>query len=257
MAVVDRDPGATGFMFADRRCLLSTEDEPAIERLVGALDIDGIIAPGTDWPVGVAARIAEHAGLPHPISPQTAVLATNKLRQRERLEAAGVPQPRSWVVGGDDGPPDISGPVVVKAPDRQGQQGLTLVESPAGLGPAIEVARRAARNGLALVEDPAELPDAIERARTAARNGLALVEELVDGPEVTVVGFSVDGVFTALTVTDRITAPPPAFGVALAHVWPSHVRGLTPAVAERAVAALGITDGPSYTSFASAPTAQW
>jgi biotin carboxylase len=216
-------------MFADRRCLLSTEDEPAIERLVGALDIDGIIAPGTDWPVGVAARIAEHAGLPHPISPQTAVLATNKLRQRERLEAAGVPQPRSWVVGGDDGPPDISGPVVVKAPDRQGQQGLTLVESPAGLGPAIEVARR------------------------AARNGLALVEELVDGPEVTVVGFSVDGVFTALTVTDRITAPPPAFGVALAHVWPSHVRGLTPAVAERAVAALGITDGPSYTQLRVGP----
>jgi biotin carboxylase len=229
VAVVDRDPGATGFMFADRRCLLSTEDEPAIERLVGALDIDGIIAPGTDWPVGVAARIAEHAGLPHPISPQTAVLATNKLRQRERLEAAGVPQPRSWVVGGDDRPPDISGPVVVKAPDRQGQQGLTLVESPAGLGPAIEVARR------------------------AARNGLALVEELVDGPEVTVVGFSVDGVFTALTVTDRITAPPPAFGVALAHVWPSHVRGLTPDVAERAVAALGITDGPSYTQLRVGP----
>ena len=100
LAVVDRDPGAAGFTFADRRCLLSTEDEPAIERLVGALGVDGIIAPGTDWPVAVAARIAEHAGLPHPISPQTAVLATNKLRQRERLEAAGVPQPRSWVVGG-------------------------------------------------------------------------------------------------------------------------------------------------------------
>jgi biotin carboxylase len=222
VAVADRDPGAPGFTFADRRCILSTEDEPAIERLVGALGIDGIIAPGTDWPVGVAARIAEHAGLPHPISWQTAVLATNKLRQRERLGEAGVPQPRSWIVGGDDAPPEISGPVVVKAPDRQGQKGLTLVESPGELGPAIDV------------------------ARNAARSGLALVEELVDGPEVTVVGFSVDGVFTALTVTDRITAPPPAFGVALAHVWPSHVRGLTPAVAERAVAALGIVNGPSY-----------
>jgi biotin carboxylase len=223
VAVADRDPGAPGFTFADRRCILSTEDEPAIERLVGALGIEGIIAPGTDWPVGVAARIAEHAGLPHPISAQTAVLATNKLRQRERLAAAGVPQPRSWVIGGEDDPPEISGPVVVKAPDRQGQKGLTLVESPQELGAAIEL------------------------ARSAARNGLALVEELVDGPEVTVVGFSVDGVFTALTVTDRITAAPPAFGVALAHVWPSHVRGLTPDVAERAVAALGIANGPSYT----------
>ena len=171
--VVDRDPGAPGFAFADRRCILSTEDEPAIERLVGALGIDGIIAPGDRLAGRRRGADRRARGLPHPISAQTAVLATNKLRQRERLEAAGVPQPRSWVVGGDDGLPDISGPVVVKAPDRQGQQGLTLVESPAGLGPAIEV------------------------ARSAARNGLALVEELVDGPEVTVVGFSVDGVFTA------------------------------------------------------------
>ena len=61
------------------------------------------------------------------------------------------------------------------------------------------------------------------------------------------IGFSVDGVFTALAVTDRITAAPPAFGVALAHVWPSQVGGQSPDVAERAVAALGIANGPSYT----------
>ena len=225
VAVVDRDPAAPGFRFADRRCILSTEDEPAIERLITALEIDGIVSPGTDWPVGVAARVAERSGLPHPIEPVTAVLATNKLRQRERLEEAGVPQPRWWVVGGEDEPPEVSGPVVVKAPDRQGQKGLTLVE------------------------DPADLPDAIERARTAARNGLALVEELVDGPEVTVVGFSVNGVFTALVVTDRVVAEQPAFGVALAHVWPSEVSD-TSTVSDtvaQALVALGIENGPTYT----------
>jgi biotin carboxylase len=223
LAVVDRDPAAPGFPFADRRCILSTEDEPAIERLIGAMTIDGIIAPGTDWPVGVAARIAAHAGLPHPISPETAVLATNKLRQRQRLHEAGVPQPRWWVVGNGDGLPDVSGPVVVKAPDRQGQLGLTFVES------------------------GGDLSAAVDTARAAARNGLALVEALVDGPEVTVVGFSANGVFTGLLVTDRVVAEPPAFGVALAHVWPSHDRGQALAVAERAVAAIGIQNGPSYT----------
>jgi biotin carboxylase len=223
LAVVDREPAAPGFGLADRRCILSTEDEPAIERLIGAMTIDGIIAPGTDWPVGVAARIAAHAGLPHPISPQTAVLATNKLRQRTRLDEAGVPQPRWWAVGGGDDPPEVSGPVVVKAPDRQGQKGLTLVES------------------------PADLPAAIESARAAARNGLALVEVLVDGPEVTVIGFSSDGAFTGLLVSDRLVAAPPAFGVALAHVWPSHDQGPAVDVAQRAVTALGIENGPSYT----------
>jgi biotin carboxylase len=229
LAVVDRDPAAPGFPLADRRCILSTEDEPAIERLIGAMTIDGIIAPGTDWPVGVAARIAAHAGLPHPISPETAVLATNKLRQRERLHEAGVPQPRWWVVGNGDGLPDVSGPVVVKAPDRQGQQGLTLVES------------------------ADELPAAVDAARAAARNGLALVEALVDGPEVTVVGSSANGVFQSLLVTDRVVAEPPAFGVALAHVWPSHDQGQAQAVAERAVAALGIENGPSYTQLRVGP----
>jgi biotin carboxylase len=230
VAVVDRDPAAPGFRHADRRCILSTEDEPAIERLAGALGIDGIIAPGTDWPVAVAARVAEHVGLPHPISPQTAVLATNKVRQRERLAEAGVPQPRTWVVGGDDDPPAVDGPVVVKAPDRQGQKGLTLVT------------------------DPSELPAAIDTARGAARSGgLALVEELVDGPEVTVTGFSIDGEFTAVTVTDRITADPPAFGVALAHVWPSQVGAQAADVAAAAVSALGIDNGPSYTQLRIGP----
>ena len=223
LAVVDRDPAAPGFQLADRRCILSTEDESAIERLIGAMTIGGIIAPGTDWPVGVAARIAAQTGLPHPISPRTAVLATNKLRQRERLHEAGIAQPRWWIVGGADRPPELSGPVVVKAPDRQGQKGLTLVES------------------------AADLPAAIEAARAAARNGLALVEELVEGPEVTVVGLSADGAFTGLVVTDRVVAEQPAFGVALAHVWPSHDQGQALDVAERAVSALGIENGPSYT----------
>jgi biotin carboxylase len=229
VAVVDRDPAAPGFRFADRRCILSTEDEPAIERLAGALGIDGLISPGTDWPVGVAARIAERLGLPHPITPATAVAATNKLRQRAQLAEAGVAQPRSWVVGGDDPLPEIAGPVVVKAPDRQGQKGLTLVE------------------------DTALLAAAVETARGAARNGLALVEELVEGPEVTVVGFSIDGSFTALAVTDRVTAPPPAFGVALAHVFESVHAEAAAVVAAGAARALGIERGPSYTQLRVGP----
>ncbi len=113
-------------------------------------------------------------------------------------------------------------PCVVKAPDRQGQRGLTLVRRVAELGPAIEA------------------------ARFESRGNLALVEELAPGPEVTVIGFSASGAFTALAVTDRIVAEPPAFGVALAHVWPSRAASEGAAVAERAVTALGIAEGPTY-----------
>src|SRR5437588_10058787 len=77
-------------------------------------------------------------------------------------------------------------PCVVKAPDRQGQKGL------------------------AFVSDEEELAAAYSTAHAAARSNLVLVEELLDGPEVTVNGFSPGGRFHRLTVTDRLLAAPPA-----------------------------------------------
>jgi biotin carboxylase len=219
---VDRDPAAPGFALADRRAIISTEDERGIERLAGAERVNGVIAPGIDWPVGIAARVAAKVGIPHPLEPPVAGLAVSKARQRERFEAAGVPQP-SWrlVSDAEDGLPL---PCVVKAPDRQGQRGLCVVR------------------------DERELRPAIERAIEASRTDFAVVEELVDGPELTVNAFSVDGAFHPLTVTDRITAEPPAFGVALAHVWPAEADADTAAEAARqAVEALGIRNGPTYT----------
>ena len=144
VAVVDRDPGAPGFPLADRRCILSTEDEPAIERLVGALGIDGIIAPGTDWPVGVAARIAERAG-----TAASDLVADRCARDQQAPPARAARRSRCAAAaflgrrGRRRRAGSSRGPVVVKAPDRQGQKGLTLVSSPAGLPPAIEVARSA------------------------------------------------------------------------------------------------------------------
>ncbi len=218
---VDRDPAAPGFRFADRRAILSAEDAPAIERLAAAEHIDGVIAPGIDWPVGIAARVAERLGIPHPVEPASAVLSTSKLRQRERFAEAGVPQSRWKLVTEPDD--ELGFPCVVKAPDRQGQRGLSLVR------------------------DRSELAAAVEEAMASSRTRVCMIEELVDGPEVTVNAFSRAGVFHPLTVTDRLTAEPPAFGVALAHVWPPKHADGAPGVAEAAAAALGIREGPTYT----------
>jgi biotin carboxylase len=227
----DRDPAAPGFAFADRRAIISVEDEPQLDRLATAERIHGVIAPGIDWPVAIAARIAERLVMPHPIDPATAVLATSKLRQRERFAAAGVPHPRHVVCA----TPEDAGaaargfgyPCVVKAPDRQGQKGLVLVR------------------------DESVLAEAFELALGESRSSVVLVEELVPGREVTVNAFSVDGRYTPLTVTDRVVAEPPAFGVALAHVWPSSLSpadvGAAVDAARAAADALGVCEGPTYT----------
>jgi biotin carboxylase len=96
VVAVDRDPAAPGFAFADRRALISFEDEPALHRLAEAERIDGVISPANDWSVGIAARVAHRLGLSHPLDPQTAALAASWLRQRERFAEAGVPTAR-WL----------------------------------------------------------------------------------------------------------------------------------------------------------------
>ena len=89
MIALDRDPAAIGFTLADRRALVSTEDELAIEQLARAESVDGIVAPGIDWPVAIAARVAAKLELPHPISPQTAQLADVEAAAARALRRGG------------------------------------------------------------------------------------------------------------------------------------------------------------------------
>jgi len=196
---------------------VSSEDADGVLVVARERSADGLIAPGTDWPVRVAAAVAAELGLPHPISPEVAELCTDKVAQRSALEAAGVGQP-DWSL---TEPPGY--PCVVKVGDRQGQRAMTVLQSADGL------------------------PAARARAREASRGGQVLYERFVPGPEVTVNGFAVDGRHHPVAVTDRVhfdDAP----GVARRHVHPSTADAHAAAeAATAAVKALGIESGPTYT----------
>jgi hypothetical protein len=139
VVAVDRDAAAPGFRFADRRALISFEDEPALHRLAEAEHIDGVISPANDWSVGIAARIAHRLALSHPLDPKTAALASSWLKQRERFEEGGVPTD-AWL---GDGPEvtvqgfslggefhALSGPAAVAGPAHQAAAALGIREGP-------------------------------------------------------------------------------------------------------------------------------
>jgi hypothetical protein len=114
---VDRDPRAPGFRLAHRRAILEPDDEVALERLAASGRIDGVV--GTGATTAVAARLAARFRLPHPISPETGVLVTSRLRQRARLEEARVPQTR-WAVLQEHAEPGF--PAVIGPLDRKGRR---------------------------------------------------------------------------------------------------------------------------------------
>ncbi|MDX6472957.1 MAG: hypothetical protein QOK22_1773 [Gaiellaceae bacterium] len=231
VVAADRDPSAPGFRYADRRAIVSIEDEPAIDRLARAEGVAGIVAPGTDHAVATAARIAARLALPHPLSPETAVLAVSRHRQRERLAEAGIPQPRSRVCRTPEevaaAGAELGFPVVVEVPDRSGERGVVLAT------------------------DAASLAAAAADALAESRGEYCLVEELIGGRIVTVNAFSLAGRFVPLTVTDREQAPAPAFGVPLAHLWPAELEpqevGAAIETAAAAARALGVESGPTTT----------
>ena len=229
VVAADRDPSAPGFRYADRRAIVSIEDEPAIDRLARAEEVDGLIAAGTDHAVGIAARVAHRLGLAHPVEPEAAALSVSKLRQREHLAADGFAQPRSIAVR-----------TAAEAAAAAGELGFPLVvEAPNNLG------ERAVR--LARTAD--ELAAATAGALADSSRDHCLVEELPGLRPLTVNAFVLAGRFVSLTVTDPEPAPPPAFGVPLAHAWPAALsREEMQAVVDIAAAAtasLGVENGPA------------
>ncbi len=196
-----------------------------VEALARRERAGGLISPGTDGPVRVAAEVAAALGLPHPLDAATAARVTDKREQRRAFDRAGVPHP-AWSEDGAGLPPAAR--VVVKPAAAQGQRGLEIIEPGDDPGPAVAAAQE------------------------ISRDGRALCEEFVEGPELTVNAFVDGSRFVPLTVTDRERAL--AFGVATAHLYPSQHR-VEDVVAAAAAAcrALGITAGPTYTQVLLAP----
>jgi hypothetical protein len=176
---VDRDPAAPGFRLTHRRAILPLDDEVALERLVEAERVDGIV--GTGPAVAVAARLAARFRLPHPLAPESALLVTSRLRQRVRLGDARVPQTRWAVVRGDALPgfPCVLGPV-----DRKGRRLAEEVSSAAE--PAVTAFSRRGRFRPLLGNGPAAVLAQQAVEALGIRDGLTSTRLRLgpDGPRV-------------------------------------------------------------------------
>jgi biotin carboxylase len=192
--------------------------------------IDGICTIASDVAAPTVAYVAEQMGLVGN-SYEASLRANNKWLMRQAFTKANVPCPRHMCVTTMD--MDIIQtqmllPLIVKPSDRSGSLAVNKIT------------------------DWEQFSAALQEAQTASFKGEAMVEEFIEGREISVEIISYYGKHYPLQITDKVTTGAPHF-VELEHHQPSSLSSemydIIYAITERALNALGITNGASHAEY--------
>ncbi len=219
----------------------------AAERIVAAareLPLRAVIPAGGETAAFVAALAAERLGLAH--NPAAAAeAASNKRLMRERLGAAGVPQPHWFTCDLDDDPAAIAARIdetlgwscVIKPLLLSGSRGVIRADDPEGFALAFARLRR-----LLLA------PELLAMDRVASHQ--VLVESFVPGVEVALEGLLERGRLLPLALFDKPDALDGPFFEETLYVTPSRLpaaaQAQVTAITQLAARAMGLTDGPVH-----------
>ena len=236
--LVDYDPDAVGFELADVKLVVSTLDQEEVLKQARIYKPDVVITSTSDGPVRTAAYVNEKLGKQPNLSYEDSLCATIKSYMRERLKECHVPIPQYFVVSNEkefqNAVQALQGDMIVKPADNAGSRGVVLIKKDSESGKT----------------QPEDTLAVYEYSKSNSRNGVVMVEEFMEGEEVSVESMTVNGETTVVTITDKLTTPPPYF-VELGHAEPSrHPAKLQEQIREitkQAVAAIRLQNGPSHT----------
>lgn len=236
VAVADKNPDAPGRKLADAFFPVSTSDAAGAIEAARQCRPDGVMTLSSETAVPTVAAAADAMGLPG-FTIETARLATDKLAMKEAFLAHRVPTtPFAQVSSVEEacGFAQLHGlPIVLKPAVNSGQRGTSRVDR---------------------IED---IEAAFQDARANAPDGRVLVETFAKGPEYNVTAVVSDGVPEILSVSERVTAAAPHFGIAIAHaakpvMAAADHESLRDAV-RLAVQAIGLESGVVYPQFILSP----
>lgn len=171
-----------GYSLADAHVVADISDVTATLAVARQFDVGGILCDTTDVGVPTMAYVAEQMGLPG-IGYETALNFTNKLRMRQITSHAGIPNPHFRPAKSVDeafsAVSELGFPLVFKPVDGQSSRGVHTVHNLEGVVPAFR------------------------DARAFSRESLTIVESHLDGTEVTVEGYCVNGEPIVAGISDK------------------------------------------------------
>ncbi len=191
---------------------------------------DGICTIASDVAAPTVAYVAEQMGLVGN-SYEASLRANNKWLMRQAFTKANVPCPQHMCVTNVD------------IDTIQTQMNLPLIVKPSDRSGSLAVKK---------ITEWQQLPSAIQEALAVSFKGEAMVEEFIEGREISVEFISYQGKHYPLQITDKVTTGAPHF-VELEHHQPSSLSvdmyDTIYAITERALNALGITNGASHAEY--------
>jgi biotin carboxylase len=188
VVAIDGDPYAPGLKLADIGIVSDVKDyEKAIE-IAKKYQVTAATTIASEICLPTVAAINQVCGLPGLLKKE-ASLATDKGAMRIKYQKNQVPNPRFFILKNEDDLIEAAKQVgylsVIKPVDSSGSRGVTLIHN------------------------FDELKKGYHVARTFSRSGEVILEEFMDGLEVSVEAFVIQGKIHILTLSDKLRTKPP------------------------------------------------
>ena len=230
---LDMNPDSPGREVADYFEPISTQDVAAVVTCLDhykakGADIVGVSTMGSDIP-HIVAEIAAHMGTPA-VSAESAALATDKLRMKERFAERGIPIPWFREIGS-----------FAELEAIIAERGIRLVIKPND---------RSGSRGVFLLDESCDVERLFNKARDFSFSKRVLVEEFLPGPQISTETIMVEGrAYTPgfadrnYDVLDRFRPQIMENGGWVPSLLSMEERRAVEDLVEQASLALGITDG--------------
>lgn len=211
---------------ADFFSQIDIKDKEAIMNYCIAKKIDYIYSIGSDMAMPTVSWVSEKLNLPHFVSYDTAITCNKKHKLREKLKRidGGV---KFFSLKNSKSLPPLAFPFILKPDDSQGQRGVNLIRN--------------------IDEYYCYFPFAL----SFSTSNSVIAEEFIDGFEISVNAFIVDGNIVFNIISDRISWPDLPGGIIQKHVIPSKIvsengRKNVERLMRDVVKELNIERGPVY-----------
>lgn len=197
----DGSPAAAGLKIAHETRTIDVKDVKGTLAWAREAKIDGVISYASDITLPTVLAVRETLGLPG-LGKVPMEVSLDKSRQRMRFKKAGLPQPDFEIIENeydlDKAVKRIEFPLVIKPVDNSGSRGVTVADN------------------------KGELPSAYLAAKENSKKGLVIIEEFIEGTELTIEGFSIDGSHHILAMSDKYK-PDGSYRVATQLAYPAAI----------------------------------